>query len=511
MKIRKRILTPALVGVLAVSAAAQTTTAERPEAGFDTPASPSAIAAALDPVLRGKRGSIGIAVYSVDRSAPLYLRSADQSLLPASNMKLYTTAAALDRLGPDFQYTTSLYADGPVLPGGILDGNLILVGRGDPALSGRFFGDSSTYAFDRFAQELRRAGVRRITGRLIGDASYFDDQFVAPGWEPGNLLWWYGARSNALSFNDNVVTMEIRPGDAAGDPARVSFEPHADGLRVANRATTSSRRGGRSIGIARRPDLNGYEIWGRVPLGGTPVRYVVAVEDPASFTLSVMRNRLERAGISVTGADQVVYDRDLLPSRPRRLVASHVSPRLIDLVRVVNKRSQNFFADQMLKTLGAVVDGEGSFREGAEVVRDLLNGLGVSARSVVVRDGSGLSRSNIVTARTTAELLVGMRSHSRFDDYYDSLLIAGLDGDPRRLRSAAALGNVHTKTGTLRGVSALSGYATTRDGELVAFSVITNGMPGGKAASIALEDAVAEALAGFSASWSPLLEREVGR
>ncbi len=497
------------MAAIAVPAAAQTPPAGRPEAGFDAPASPAAIASVLDPVLRGKRGSVGVAVYSVDRSAPLYLRSADQSLLPASNMKLYTTAAALDRLGPDFQYTTSLYADGPVLPGGILDGNLILVGRGDPALSGRFFGDSATYVFDRFAEELRRAGVRRITGRLIGDASYFDDQLVAPGWEPGNLLWWYGARSNALSFNDNVVTMEIRPGDAVGDP--VPFHPHADGLRVANRAETSSRRGGRSIGIARRPDLNGYEIWGRVPLGGSPVRYVVAVEDPAAFTLSVMRDRLERMGISVTGQDQVVYDRDLLPSRSRRLVASHVSPRLVDLVRVVNKRSPNFFADQILKTLGAVDDGEGSFSEGADVVRDLLSELGVSSRSVVVRDGSGLSRSNIVTARTTAELLVGMRSHPLFDDYYDSLLIAGLDGDPRRLRSAAALGNVRTKTGTLRGVSALSGYATTRDGELVAFSVITNGMAGGKAASIALEDAVAEALAGFSGRYSPLLEREVGR
>jgi D-alanyl-D-alanine carboxypeptidase/D-alanyl-D-alanine-endopeptidase (penicillin-binding protein 4) len=510
VKIRARILIPALTAALAVPAAAQTPP-PRPEAGFGATASPAAIAAALDPLVRDARGSIGIAVYSVDRSAPLYLRGADRSLLPASNMKLYTTAAALDRLGPDFQYTTSLYADGPVLPGGILDGNLILVGRGDPALSGRFFGDSATYVFDRFADELRRAGVRRITGRLIGDASYFDDQLVGSGWEPGNLLWWYGARSNALSFNDNVVTLVIRPGEAAGDPVLVSFEPHADGLRVANRATTTSRRGGRSIGIARRPDLNGYEIWGRVPIEGAPVRYVVAVEDPASFALSVMRDRLERVGISVTGRDEVVYDRDLLPRRSRRLMASHVSPRLVDLVRVVNKRSQNFFADQILKTLGAVVEDEGSFGEGGDVVRELLRGLGVSSRSVVIRDGSGLSRNNVVTARTTAELLVGMRAHPLFDEYYDSLLIAGLDGDPRRLRSAAANGNVHTKTGTLRGVSALSGYATTLDGELVAFSVITNGMPGGKGASIALEDAVAQALAGFSGRYSPLLEREVGR
>jgi PBP4 family serine-type D-alanyl-D-alanine carboxypeptidase len=207
----------------------------------------------------------------------------------------------------------------------------------------------------------------------------------------------------------------------------------------------------------------------------------------------------------------VLYDRELLPRRPRRLVASHVSPRLVDLVRVVNKRSQNFFAEQILKTLGAVVEGEGSFDEGAEVVRDLLRGFGVSTRSVVIADGSGLSRNDIVTARVTTELLVSMRSHPVFDHYYDSLLIAGKDGDPRRLNSPAAIGNVHVKTGTLRGVSALSGYATTLDGELLAFSVITNGMPGGKGASIALEDAVAEALAGFSGRWSPTLQREVGR
>lgn len=511
MILRARILTPALICALAGTAIGQTPRVDEPEVHFDVPASPSAISALLDPVLQGRRGAIGVAVYSVDRAAPLYLRSADRALLPASNMKLYTTAAALDRLGPDFQYTTSLYADGPVLPGGILDGNLVLAGRGDPSISGRFFGDSATYVFDRFADELRRAGVRRVTGRLIGDASYFDDELAAPGWEAGNLLWWYGARANALSFNDNVVTMEIRAGASVGDPVGVSFHPRADGLRVANRATTSGRRGGRSIGIGRRPDIDGYEIWGRIPLGGAPVRYVVAVEDPPTFALSVMRGRLERAGISVTGHDQVVYDRDLLPQRPRRLVASHVSPRLVDLVRVVNKRSQNFFAEQILKTLGAMVEGEGSFDEGADVVRELLRGFGISSQSVAIEDGSGLSRNDIVTARTTAELLVAMRSHPEFDDYYDSLLIAGQDGDPRRLNSAAAIGNVHTKTGTLRGVSALSGYATTRDGELLAFSVITNGMPGGKGASIGLEDAVAEALAGYSGRWSPILERETGR
>lgn len=507
-----RLLAVALIFAAAHGAAASLgaqTPRARPE-GVPA-ASPAAISAILDPVLQTRRGAVGVAVYSVDRSAPLYLRDADRPLMPASNMKLYTTAAALDRLGPDFQYTTSLYADGPVLPGGTLDGNLILTGRGDPSLSGRFFGDSATYVFDRFAEELRRAGVRRITGRLIGDASYFDAELSAPGWESGNLLWWYGARASALSFNDNVVILEIRPGASVGDPVEVAFVPRADGLRVENRAVTVGRRGGRSIGIGRRPDIDGFEVWGRIPVGGAPVRYVVAVEDPAGFALSVMRSRLERAGISVSGGDQVVYDRDLLPERPRRLVASHVSPRLVELVRVVNKRSQNFFAEQILKTLGAVIDEEGSFDDGGDVVEELLEDFGISTRSVYIADGSGLSRNNVVTPRATTELLVAMRSHPAFDDYYDSLLIAGQDGDPRRMRSPAAVANVHTKTGTLRGVSALSGYATTMDGEMLAFSVISNGLSGGKGASIALEDAVAVALASYSSRWSPTLQREVGR
>ncbi|MFN2421157.1 MAG: D-alanyl-D-alanine carboxypeptidase/D-alanyl-D-alanine-endopeptidase [Gemmatimonadota bacterium] len=500
------------IAALAVSAAwtgslAAQTEAVEPARGRAL-ASPEAIGRLIDPIVgRARGGEVGVAVFSVDRQIPLYLNDADDPLLPASNMKLYTTASALDRLGPDFQYTTSLYADGTVLPNGTLTGDLILVGRGDPAISGRFYGDSTTYVFDRMAQGLREKGIRRVTGRLIGDTSYFDDRLVGPGWESGNLLWWYGARASALAFNDNVVTVEVRPGSYAGAPAEVLFHPHTDDLVVDNRVVTAGRRGGRSVGIRRRPEIGGYEIWGRVALGGPPVRHVVAVDNPPAFVLSVLRDRLERAGIQVAGEDQVVWQRGQLTRRRWTLLVSHTSPRMIDLVRVVNKSSQNFFAEQILKTLGAVFHSEGSFQGGAKVVHATLQGLGVSSRSLVVTDGSGLSRWNLVTARTTAELLVAMRYHPYFGEYYASLLIAGYDGDPRRLDAPEALGNVHSKTGTLRGVSALSGYVTTSDGELVAFSVISNGL--GKGSAIAVEDAVAERLARFS-SWSvPLLESSV--
>ncbi|HWC06447.1 MAG TPA: D-alanyl-D-alanine carboxypeptidase/D-alanyl-D-alanine-endopeptidase [Gemmatimonadota bacterium] len=474
-------------------------------------ATPGAISRLLDPLVHARGGDLGVAVYSVERNQALYLHNADWGLVPASNMKLFTTAAALDRLGPDFQYTTSVYGDGAILEDGSLIGDLVLVGRGDPTISGRFFGDSATYVYDRLAQELREKGVRRVRGRLIGDASYFDDVRIASGWETSNLLWWYGARPSALSFNDNVVTIEVRPGGWVGAPASISFDPFTDGIPVENRVVTTRARGGRSIGIRRASDIGGYEIFGRISIVSGPLRYVVSVEDPAEYALSVFRARLERRGIEVEGPSSVVHNWNRQSLRAPRLLASHTSPRMIEIVRVINKLSQNFFAEQVLKTLGAVFESEGSFDEGADVVRDVLEDFDLPTHNLRIYDGSGLSRRNTVTAQLTAELLVAMHDHPRFEEYYESLLIAGTDGDTRRLDTPAARGNVHSKTGTLRGVSALSGYVTTGDGELLAFSVLSNGTPRGKWGAVSVEDAIAERLADYSVWSPPLLQGSTGR
>jgi D-alanyl-D-alanine carboxypeptidase/D-alanyl-D-alanine-endopeptidase (penicillin-binding protein 4) len=474
-------------------------------------ATPGAISRLLDPLVHARGGDLGVAVYSVERNQALYLHNADWGLVPASNMKLFTTAAALDRLGPDFQYTTSVYGDGAILEDGSLIGDLVLVGRGDPTISGRFFGDSATYVYDRLAQELREKGVRRVRGRLIGDASYFDDVRIASGWETSNLLWWYAARPSALSFNDNVVTIEVRPGGWVGAPASISFDPFTDGIPVENRVVTTRARGGRSIGIRRASDIGGYEIFGRISIVSGPLRYVVSVEDPAEYALSVFRARLERRGIEVEGPSSVVHNWNRQSLRAPRLLASHTSPRMIEIVRVINKLSQNFFAEQVLKTLGAVFEGEGSFDEGADVVRDVLEDFDLPTHNLRIYDGSGLSRRNTVTAQLTAELLVAMHDHPRFEEYYESLLIAGTDGDTRRLDTPAARGNVHSKTGTLRGVSALSGYVTTGDGELLAFSVLSNGTPRGKWGAVSVEDAIAERLADYSVWSPPLLQGSTGR
>jgi D-alanyl-D-alanine carboxypeptidase/D-alanyl-D-alanine-endopeptidase (penicillin-binding protein 4) len=308
-----------------------------------------------------------------------------------------------------------------------------------------------------------------------------------------------------------VVTIEVRPGGSVGAPASISFDPFTDGIPVENRVVTTRARGGRSIGIRRASDIGGYEIFGRISIVSGPLRYVVSVEDPAEYALSVFRARLERRGIEVEGPSSVVHNWNRQSLRAPRLLASHTSPRMIEIVRVINKLSQNFFAEQVLKTLGAVFEGEGSFDEGADVVRDVLEDFDLPTHNLRIYDGSGLSRRNTVTAQLTAELLVAMHDHPRFEEYYESLLIAGTDGDTRRLDTPAARGNVHSKTGTLRGVSALSGYVTTGDGELLAFSVLSNGTPRGKWGAVSVEDAIAERLADYSVWSPPLLQGSTGR
>ncbi len=286
----------------------------------------AAIAELLDPVVRHRSGRIGVAVYAADLGNPLYLHNADLPLTPASNMKLYTTAAALDRLGPDFQYTTSVYADGEIYPDGTLDGDLILIGRGDPTLSGRFYGDSVTFVFDRFAARLKQMGIRRVTGAVVGDATYFDDARIAPGWDSRHLLRWYGARSSALSTNDNVVTIEVHPGEWVGAPPALTFYPHTDRLEISNQATTVGRRGGRSIGIRRESETGKYVIRGRIPLRSRALRYMVSVEDPALYTTSVFADRIKRAGIEVEGGERVVHRWQRKGARSATLLVSHTSP-----------------------------------------------------------------------------------------------------------------------------------------------------------------------------------------
>ncbi|MFN2432679.1 MAG: D-alanyl-D-alanine carboxypeptidase/D-alanyl-D-alanine-endopeptidase [Gemmatimonadota bacterium] len=456
----------------------------------------------LDRLLRGsagERATVGAEIVSLSRGDALYSLNAERLLQPASNVKLFTSAAALHYLGPEFTWETNVWAAGPLDPGGVVRGALVLEGRGDPSLSGRFYGDSATFVFDRLAADLRARGVTRVAGDLLADNAYFEGPEMGEGWAWDIQQWWYAAQVDALSFNDNAVALVVTPGAAAGAPARVRTIPGTAYVTVRNEVLTVGRGTGQSVSVTRAPESNVVLLRGRVPVRGGGASVVVSIDDPARFALTVFRERLERAGVRVEGSTRVAEPAIDLGAKPDwTLLASHVSPPLSETLAVVNKRSQNFYAEQLLRTIGAEVRGRGSPAMGIATVDEFLRlEVGLEPGSIHMVDGSGLSRLNLVTPHAVVQLLAHMARHPHAREFYDSLLVPGEDARARRLDEPLTRGNVHAKTGTVRYVSAYSGYVTAANGERLAFSILVNNRPEGKASSVQLENDVVRALARF--------------
>lgn len=383
----------------------------------------------------------GVIVVSLDRGDTLFSLNPDRPLAPASNLKLFSTAAALHYLGPEFRYTTYAVTSGTVREG-VLDGDLVLFGTGDPAISTRLLLGGAQAALDRLADTLRARGIREIRGAVVGDGSFFDDQWRGRGWNPADFDEWYAVPVDALQAEENMTGSPRRP---VADPARSA----ATLLRSA-----LLRRGVRVTGGVR------------------------TVQQPGTTTAAFHR----------TGAS--------LPAPPVVVLAAHRSPTLAEVARVTNHVSHNLFADALLKTVGRVAQGEGSFEGGERAVRHLLEGNGGEA-PLRMHDGSGLSRLDRVSARVTVDLLARMARASVAEAFRASLPEAGDPRGLRRMAGTAAAGNLRAKTGTIRGVSALSGYVRAADGERLAFSIIANGVPSTPQAK-RIEDAIGVRLARFA-------------
>lgn len=383
----------------------------------------------------------GVLVVSLDRGDTLFSLRPDEALAPASNLKLFSTAAALAHLGPEFRWSTYLLARGDVRDG-VLAGDLVLFGTGDPTLDGwRIPGTAR--GMEALADSLRARGVREVTGDLVGDGTFFDADLRAAGWTASDLTAWYGAPVAAIIARENLSAPGGRPVD---DPVRAAVTRF--------RAALAAR--------------------------GIRVRGETRVESDAAR--------------SSAGFHRPVAD----GRRPEgRELAAHLSPPLRDVIRVTNHVSHNLYADALLKTVGRVVAGEGSWEGGARVVRAwLAREAGADAARLRVEDGSGLSRLNRVTARGTIQLLARMAEGPLADEFRASLPVAGSERGLRRMADTPAAGNLRAKTGTIRGVSALSGYLTTADGERLAFSIIGNDLSDtGRAKRV--EDAVGVRLARF--------------
>ena len=481
------------------------------------PTSPEALAEYVDAVLDSAafdNAFWGVKVIDLESGEALYARNAEKSFIPASNTKLYTTAAALDQLGSDYRYRTGLYIDGEIDAEGALEGNLIVRGSGDPAIGGRFTDGDLTQTFRAWADSLRAAGIARIEGDVVGDDDVFDDEPLGYGWSWDDEPYWYAAEISGLSFNDNNVDVAIE-GREVGAPAQVRWEPfRTDYVEVVNATRTVPADSALDEGYARERGTNTIRLSSLVPAGRTDTESLT-VTNPTRYFVHVLRESLLRSGLPVAGRP---VDVDAMPIKPDyeggrlRRVAVHASPPLGEIAAVVNKRSQNLYAEALIKTLGrerplspeALGTREvepGSAEMGIAAAMETFLEAGIDTSRLQLVDGSGLSRMNLVTPEATAALLRFMWGHPEPDvrrAFYASLPVGGQDGTLRfRYRDGRARGNVRAKTGTVSHASALSGYVTSAGGTPFAFAMMCNHYLVDTDRIRAVQDAIVEGLARY--------------
>jgi D-alanyl-D-alanine carboxypeptidase/D-alanyl-D-alanine-endopeptidase (penicillin-binding protein 4) len=441
------------------------------------------------------RGYWGVLVKSLKTGETLYARNARKLMMPASNMKIVTLAAAAERLGWDYAYETTLLAAGAI-GAGLLDGDLVVIGAGDPSLTDA----TAQPLFARWAEQLKANGVSTISGRIIGDGSTFHDGPLGMGWSWDDLPDGYAAGVGALQFNENAARVTITPGAAAGDPASVTVAPDATGLTVHNRLTTGAAAGEASIRTHRLPGSARLELRGSVPAGSAPIVHAVSVDNPTLFFVTALRNALIGHGIDVRGPAVDIDDVTDAPSRGVGVqLISYRSPPLSTLAVRLMKVSQNQYAETLLRTIGAAA-GTPTAEMGAATTGTVLKEWGLAEGDVILRDGSGLSRYNYVTPETLVAILAHIdRDETLRSPFEASLPVAGRDGTlASRMKGTRAEGNARAKTGAMANVRALSGYVTTADGEPLVFSILANNFETAAEVVTKAEDAIVVRLAQFT-------------
>jgi serine-type D-Ala-D-Ala carboxypeptidase/endopeptidase (penicillin-binding protein 4) len=444
------------------------------------------------------RGVWGVDIRSLDTGERLFQLDADKLMMPASNMKILTLATAAEVLGWDYRFTTTLETTAPI-DQGVLRGDLFVRGTGDPTINSR--ADRAEAVFAGWAAALSQAGIFEIEGRIIGDDQAFDDEGLGAGWAWDYLQYGYAAPSGALEFNEDLAELRVEPGAAPGEPARIHLTP-GSGLIVVNRAVTGSADAEESIDFRRRLDGPVLEVSGIVPERLPRVVRSVAVVNPTLFFAQALKDALASHGIAVAGD---VVDLDDVAgefatrNEPRRTLASVSSPPLREVATVMMKRSQNLYAETLLKAIGAARGGLGTTQAGERMVQRTLDGWGIPRDGYVLADGSGLSRYNYLAASTITVILERLYRDPRHRDAFTATLpIAGKDGTiALRLKRTRAEGNAVAKTGSISNVRCLSGFVRTRDGETLVFSILANGFVISAATVNWIADLAVEILSNF--------------
>lgn len=413
--------------------------------------------------------SVGVHVAEVPTGRPVFSHRADDLFILASNTKLATTAAALDRLGPGYFLETPILARGRI-QAGVLDGDLAVVGGGDPTISGRHPLGDPFALFRHWARLLRETGVRRVAGDLFLDHGLFSGPWHHPDWDPVQNEKWYQPPVAALDFYENVVRIRALPGTHHGGPARVELSPPVE-LPVHNRVLTLPSRRGQRLRVSV-PGGGEVVAEGGVFRGDPYLEAYAAVQDPVAYFGAALRSAFALEGLTIAGETRPV---PRLPGWTWRMVDVYRSD-LLSAIEVTNRESQNLFAESLLLLLGRERCRGGNWPSGVAAVQEFLDEVGIPRDRYQLADGSGLSRNNRMTPRQLTTLLAHMARHPHGREYIRSLPHGGQAGTSleRRLAEPAYGDNVFAKTGTLTGVSTLSGYAKGRSGRLYAFSILCN-------------------------------------
>jgi D-alanyl-D-alanine carboxypeptidase/D-alanyl-D-alanine-endopeptidase (penicillin-binding protein 4) len=428
------------------------------------------------------KGEWGLLIVDSATGETLYQKNADKYLLPASNMKLLTTALALDTLGPDYRFRTTIETNGVVSADGKLSGDLILVGRGDPNLSNRRFPFDTKEEFDgppekalaELADGVVARGVKEISGDVVGDDSYFPRERYPDGWEIDDMVWEYGAAISAIVVDDNTVTLTLTPGEKAGDPVQAVVEPAEQEFVVRNEVTTVGAKEKADLRLTREPGADTVVVSGILAAKGAPRKLVLAIQEPAQHAAVLLAKLLAERGVKVQGMVRALHEPD--PAEAARTVlAEHLSIRLSDAVKLVNKISQNLHTEVLLRTAARQSGRWSDPDDLLKFPQQFYAKAGIAPDDVVQADGSGLSRHDLVTPRAFVTLLQYVQRQAWFTVYYESLPVAGVDGTLNdRMKNPGIAGRIHAKTGSVSHVRTLSGFADTPGGRRLIFSFLSN-------------------------------------
>lgn len=415
----------------------------------------------------------GVLIQSLETGEYFYKRNENKLFMPASNLKLFTSSAGLVLLGDDYKFTTNIYMRGR-MDGSTLIGDLVVQGRGDPTLSGRFYKNDAVKIFSDWADTLLELGIDEITGSIIGDDNEFDDLGLGEGWQWDYESDWYAAQSSALSFNDNCIDLIVTVDKLTGQ-AKIDINPNTKYAAIINKVSVVGKDSTTSIKAYRERGTNVISVFGTIRKSDS-LKTFVTVNNPTQYTMVVLKEVLESKGIIVGGFPMDIDDLSSpIDYNELSKLFTHYSPNLKEVVKISNKNSQNLFAEQLLKTIGLEIENFGSIENGITACNSVFQEMGINPENMIMVDGSGLSRLNLVTPKQIVSVLNYMYQHKYYLPFYNSLPIAGVDGTlANRMKGSKAENNVRAKTGFIDYARSLSGYVNTGDNEPVAFSMIVN-------------------------------------